>query len=77
MPAADSDPPAVVKRPNSFQLLGSILSAAAGVRANSARGRGFADASTGAIVGALLIFCAIVWVCGYAFIQAIKSAIAS
>ncbi|MDB5972585.1 MAG: hypothetical protein JWQ90_5035 [Hydrocarboniphaga sp.] len=66
-----------IKRPNSFQLLGGILAAAAGVRGNSARGRGFADASTGAILGALLIFCTLAALGCYAFIHAIKSAVAN
>lgn len=64
-----------IKRLNSFQLLGGILAAAAGVRGNSARSRGFADASTGAILGALLIFCSVVGACGYAFIKAVESAV--
>jgi hypothetical protein len=68
---------AVLKRPNSFQLLGSILAAAGGVRGVSARGRGFADASTGAILGALLIFCTVLGLGCYAFIHAIKSAVAN
>ena len=64
------------KRPNSFQLLGSVLAACGGVRGNSARGRGFADASLGSILGALLILVVVLWAGGYAFIHAIKSAVA-
>jgi hypothetical protein len=64
-----------LKRPNSFQLLGGILAAAGGVRGVSARGRGFADASTGAILGALLIFCSFLGIGCYAFIHAIRSAV--
>ena len=74
-PTPPPEPP--VKRPNSFQLLGSILAAAAGIRGNSARNRGFADASTGTILGALLIFCSVVFACGYAFIKAVESAVAN
>ncbi|WP_428311802.1 hypothetical protein [Hydrocarboniphaga sp.] len=65
------------KPPNSFQLLGSVLAACGGIRGNSARGRGFAEASLGSILGALLIFCAVMWAGGYAFIHAIKSAVAN
>lgn len=70
-------PEAPAKRLNSFQLLGSILAAAAGVRGNSARSRGFADASLGAILGALLIFCTVVGFGGYAFIKAVENAVAN
>lgn len=65
----------VAKRLNSFQLLGGILTAAAGIRGKHTRGS-FANASTGAILGALVIFCTIATVCGYAFIHAIRSAVA-
>jgi hypothetical protein len=74
-PADSSDTPPR-KRPNSFQLLGSMLAAAGGVRGVSARGRGFADASLGAVLGALLIFAAVMGAGCYAFIHAIKSAVA-
>jgi hypothetical protein len=63
------------KGPNSFQLIGGILAAAAGVRGISKRGRSFGDASTGAILGALLIFALILGIGFYAFVHAIKSAI--
>ena len=73
-PEVSPEPPR--KRPNSFQLIGGILAACAGVRGNSARARGFADASAGAILGAVLIVCAVgFWGC-YAFINAIRSAVA-
>lgn len=75
-PEPDTKPPAV-KGPNSFRLLVSMMSAAAGIRANSARGRGFADASIGAILGALLILCAALGIGGYAFIHAIRIAVAN
>ncbi|EIT71149.1 MULTISPECIES: hypothetical protein [Hydrocarboniphaga] len=65
------------KRPNSFQLLGGILAAAVGIRGNSARGSGFADASTASILGALLIFCTVVGACGYAFVKAVENAVAN
>jgi len=60
---------------NSFQLLGGLFTAAIGVRGGSRRGQGFADVSTGTIVGAILIFVVLAWLGGYAFIQAIKSAV--
>jgi hypothetical protein len=75
-PPEPTDPPAL-KRPNSFQLLGGILAAAAGVRGISKRERGFAEASTGAILGAVLIFGAFVALGFYAFIHAIKSGVAN
>jgi hypothetical protein len=74
-PNEPPEPPRT-KRLNSFQLLSGILSAAAGVRGNSARSKGFANASTGAIIGALLIFCSVAFIGCYAFIHAIKSAVA-
>ena len=76
MPNDTPTPPANIRRPNSFQLLGSILAACAGIRANSARGRGFADASLGSIFGALLIFAAFAAAGCYGFIHAIRSAVA-
>ena len=77
MSGSDSPEAPKPKRPNSLQLLGSVLAACGGIRGNSARARGFADASLGAILGALLIFCAVMWAGGYAFIHAIKSAVAN
>lgn len=65
------------KRPNSFQLLGGILAAAVGIRGNSARSSGFADASTATILGAVLIFCTVVGLCGYAFVKAVENAVAN
>ena len=73
----ESPQAAKIKRPNSFQLLGSILAACAGIRANSARGRGFADASLGAILGAMLILAAFIVTGCYAFIHAIQNAVAN
>ena len=73
----DKPTEAALKRPNSFQLLGSILAAAGGVRGVSARGRGFADAGIGAILGALLILCTFLGIGCYAFIHAIQSAVAN
>lgn len=74
-PTDPMPPPPPVKGPNSFQLIGSILAAAAGVRGVSKRGRSFGEASTGAILGALLIFAAFLGLGFYAFVHAIKSAI--
>ena len=64
------------KRLNSFQILAAVLSAAGGVRGVSKRGSSIADASTGAILGAILIFCAFLGLGLYAFIHAIKSSVA-
>jgi hypothetical protein len=68
-------PPPPIKGPNSFQLIGGILAAAAGVRGISKRGRSFGEASTGAILGALLIFAMCLGLGFYAFVHAIKSAV--
>lgn len=67
--------PAPPKRLNSFQILGAVLSAAGGVRGVSKRGTSIADASTGAILGAILIFLALLGVGLYAFVHAIKSSV--
>ncbi len=64
------------KRLNSFQLLGGLLAAAAGVRGISKRGRSFSNASTTAVIGAVLIFVSVILIGGYAFIHAIQSAVA-
>ncbi|MGQ0698443.1 MAG: hypothetical protein ACT4PZ_09385 [Panacagrimonas sp.] len=69
--------PAPAKRLNSFQILGAVLSAAGGVRGVSKRGSSIADASTGAILGAILIFCSLLGLGLYAFVHAIKSSVAS
>lgn len=71
---ATSTPP---KRLNSFQILGAVLAAAGGVRGVSKRGTSVADASTGAIMGAILIFCVLLGLGMYAFVQAVKNAVAS
>lgn len=68
--------PAPVKRLNSFQILGAVLAAAGGVRGISKRGSSVADASTGAILGAIVIFCAVLGLGLYAFVHAIKSSAA-
>lgn len=68
-------PPPPVKGPNSFQLIGAILAAAGGVRGISKRDRGFADASFGAILGAVLIFVGVLALGFYAFVHAIKSGV--
>ncbi len=65
------------KRLNSFQILGAVLSAAGGVRGISKRGSSIADASTGAILGAILIFCAVLGLGLYAFVHAIEASVAS
>lgn len=62
---------------NSLQIIGAILSAAGGVRGVSKRGSSVGDASTGAILGAVLIFCAALGLGLYAFVSAIKSSVAS
>lgn len=64
------------KRLNSFQILGAVLAAAGGVRGVSKRGSSVADASTGAIIGAILIFCALLGLGLYGFVHAIKSSVA-
>ena len=66
-------PPA--KRLNSFQILGAVLAAAGGVRGVSKRGSSVADASTGAIFGAILIFCILLGLGLYGFVHAIKSSV--
>jgi hypothetical protein len=71
--AADAAPP---RRLNAFQLLGAVLAAAAGVRGVSKRGSSVADASTSAILGAILIFCAVLGLGMFAFVHAIKRSIA-
>lgn len=70
---SESAPP---KRLNAFQILGAVLSAAGGVRGISKRGSSVADASTGAILGAILIFCAVLGLGLYAFVHAVKSSVA-
>jgi sulfite exporter TauE/SafE len=72
-PAARPEPP---KRLNSFQILGAVLSAAGGVRGVSKRGSSMADASTGAILGAVLIFLALLGLGLYGFVHAVKSSVA-
>lgn len=69
---AESAPP---KRLNAFQILGAVLSAAGGVRGVSKRGTSIADASTGAILGAILIFLSLLGLGLYAFVHAIKSSV--
>lgn len=68
--------PAPARPLNSFQILGAVLSAAGGVRGISKRGSSIADASTGAILGAILIFCAVLGLGLYAFVHAVKSSVA-
>lgn len=70
---ADPEPP---KRLNSFQILGAVLAAAGGVRGVSKRGSSIADASTGALLGAILIFCGVLGLGMYAFVLAVKRSIA-
>ena len=72
----EPDPPVPPKRLNSFQILGAVLAAAGGVRGVSKRGSSVADASTGAILGAILIFCGLLGLGLYFFVQAIKSSVA-
>lgn len=76
MNPAEPDPSPPRKRLNSFQILAAVLSAAGGVRGVSKRGSSIADASTGAILGAILIFCGLLGLGMYAFVQAVKSSIA-
>ena len=68
--------PPRAKRLNSFQILGAVLAAAGGVRGVSKRGSSVADASTGAILGAILIFCILLGLGLYGFVHAIKSSVA-
>ena len=72
-PAPTPTPPPR-KRLNSFQLLGVIMAGVIGVRRTSDRGGGVSDASTGAILGAVLVFLAVGGVAVYAFIHAVKRA---
>ncbi len=64
------------KRLNSFQLIGRWLSAAAGVRGGTnRRDESFVDAGPGAMMGAILIFCALLGLGLYAFVQAVQRAV--
>ncbi len=62
---------------NALQIIAAVLSAAGGVRGVSKRGSSIGDASTGAILTAVLIFCAFLGLGLYAFVSAIKSAAGS
>ena len=59
---------------NTFQLLGVILAGAIGIRRTSDRGGGVSNASTSAIVGAVLIFVGFGILGMYAFVNAVKHA---
>ena len=59
---------------NSFQLLAVIFKGVIGIRSTKDRAGGVSGASTGAIIGAVLIFAAVAWVAMHAFISAVKSA---
>ncbi|WP_133882068.1 hypothetical protein [Panacagrimonas perspica] len=75
----DAPPPAAPEKAppksmNSFRLLGVILAGVIGIRRTSDRGGGVSNASTGAILGAVLIFAAVAMLGMYAFVNAVKSA---
>ena len=73
--ASDPPPPATAKRRlNTFQLLGVIMAGVIGIRRTSDRGGGVSDASTSAIVGAILVFAAVGGLALYAFVHAVKRA---
>lgn len=63
------------KRLNAFQVIGQALSAAGGVRGISKRGNSMGDASIGAILGAVLIFCVLLGLGLYAFVHAVKQSV--
>ncbi len=73
-PPADSVAPNKKKSLNSFQLLGVILAGVIGIRRTSDRGGGVSNASTGAILGAVLIFAGVAMLGMYAFVNAVRSA---
>jgi hypothetical protein len=73
MPPAES-PAAPRKRLNTFQLLGVIMAGVIGIRRTSDRAGGVSDASTGAILGAILVFAAVGGLALYAFVHAVKRA---
>lgn len=71
---AEPDP---LKRPNSFQLLGRWLGAAAGVRGGAnRRNERFSEGSTLAILGAILIFASFLALGMWAFVAAVQRAVA-
>lgn len=76
MNAPKAKSPAPTPRLNSFQILGAVLAAAVGVRGVSKRGSSVADASTGAIIGAILIFCGLLGLGLYGFVHAVRSSVA-
>lgn len=76
-PSAPPPSPPQRKRLNTFQLLGVIMAGVVGVRRTSDRGGGVSDASTGAILGAILVFVAIGALGMWAFVRAVKHAAGS
>ncbi|MGH8516438.1 MAG: hypothetical protein ACREUE_03155 [Panacagrimonas sp.] len=62
---------------NSFQLLAVIFKGVIGIRSTKDRAGGVSGASTGAIIGAVLIFAAVAWLAMHAFISAVKNAAAN
>jgi len=73
-PAGPETPP---KSLNSFRLLGVILAGVIGIRRTSDRAGGVSNASTGAILGAVLIFVVVATLGMYAFVSAVKNAAGS
>lgn len=76
--SANEPSPAQRKSLNSFQLLARWLWAAAGVRGGrNRRDESFAEGSTGAILGAILIFVALLGLGLWAFVNAVQNAVAN
>ena len=69
-----SPPPTPRRRLNAFQLLGVIMAGVIGIRRTSDRAGGVSDASTGAVIGAVLVFVAVGAFGLWAFVRAVKSA---
>lgn len=72
-PASEPTPPPR-KRLNTFQLLGLIMAAVIGVRRTSDRAGGVSDASTSAILGAVLVFVVLGALAMWGFVRAVKHA---
>lgn len=73
-PATNPAPTPPRKPLNTFQLLGVIMGGVIGIRRTSDRAGGVSDASTSAILGAILIFLAVGGLAMYAFVHAVKRA---
>tara|TARA_R110000787_G_scaffold12074_48_gene39430 strand:+ start:1346 stop:1630 length:285 start_codon:yes stop_codon:yes gene_type:complete len=77
MKPESTEPAVPPKRLNSFQILGAVLSGASGVRGVSKRDVKVSNASTGAILGAILIFCAFLGLGLYLFVNAVQNTLSN